>query len=115
MPLRIGGHVIDDPMPLWCRYARDYPRTIRGYDLGDPGDPAALTEAEAWRSRIINSRLTRREQDQVVKRAAAARGRASQPAPTWPAPIPPHRMACSPAPQDCTGPLPGQSGSAGYQ
>ena len=59
-----------------CRYgastARDYPRTIRDYDLGDPGDPGVLTKAEAWRSRIINSRLTHRERDQVIGRSASA-------------------------------------------
>jgi len=59
-------------MPIWRRYARDYTRTIREYDLGDPGNPNELTEAEAWRSRIINSRLTRDERDQVVQRAMSA-------------------------------------------
>lgn len=72
MSLRICRHTVDDPMPMWRNYARDYPRTIREYDLADPGDPDVLTEAEAWRSRIINSRLTYAERDQVVARAACA-------------------------------------------
>lgn len=57
---------------MWRQYARNYPRTIRGYDFGAPGDPNVLTEAEAWRSRIINSRLTRNECSQVVRRALSA-------------------------------------------
>lgn len=57
---------------MWRTYARNYPRTIRDYDFGARGDPQVLTEAEAWRSRIINSRLTRSECDQVVRRALSA-------------------------------------------
>lgn len=72
MSLRICQHVVDDPMPLWRRYARDYPRTVSEYDFGHPGDPDVLTETEAWRSRIINSRLTYGERDQVVQRALSA-------------------------------------------
>jgi hypothetical protein len=69
MSLRICRHVVNDPMPMWRRYAQNYPRTIREYDFHDPGNPDVLTEAEAWRSRIINSRLTYSERDQVVQRA----------------------------------------------
>jgi len=69
-PLRIAGATIDDPMPIWRAYARLYSATIRGYDLRRPGDPNVLTAEEAWCSRIIGSRLTRRERDQLVRRAA---------------------------------------------
>lgn len=72
MPLQVCGHVVRDPVPIWREYAEDYPRTIRQYDLGDPGDPDVLTEAEAWRSRIINSRLTYGERDEVIGRAVGA-------------------------------------------
>jgi hypothetical protein len=72
MPLLIAQEVIDDPFSLWRRYARNYPRTIREYDLGGLRDPDTLTEAEAWRSPIINSRLTRGECDEVVRRAQSA-------------------------------------------
>jgi len=70
--LRISQQLVDDPLAMWRQYARDYPRTIRDYDFGAPGDPNLLTEAEAWRSRIINSRLTRSECGQVVQRALSA-------------------------------------------
>ena len=70
--MRICQHVVSDPMPLWRRYARDYPRTIYVYDLCASGDPDVLTETEAWRSRIINSRLTHVECGQVVQRALSA-------------------------------------------
>lgn len=69
MALQICGHVVDDPMPIWRNYAKDYARTIRTYDLADPGESGILTADEAWRSRRINSRLTRTECDEVVGRA----------------------------------------------
>jgi hypothetical protein len=70
--LRISEHVVSDPMPLWRRYARKYPRTICEYDLCAAGDPDVLTETEAWRSRIINSRLTHVECVRVVQLALSA-------------------------------------------
>jgi hypothetical protein len=70
--LRVSQQLVSDPLAMWRQYARNYPRTIRDYDFGAPGDPNLLTEAEAWRSRIINSRLTRSECDQVVRRALSA-------------------------------------------
>ena len=70
--LRISKQLVGDPLSMWRQYARDHARTIRGYDFGALGDPNVLTEAEAWRSRIINSRLTRSECDQVVRRALSA-------------------------------------------
>lgn len=73
-----------------------------------------LTSADAWQSRIINSRLTHRERDEVIERAVSGPvGRASRPAPIWPAPIPPFPAACSPERPGCTGRVPGRTGSAG--
>lgn len=72
MSLRICQHVVAAPMPMWRWYARNYPCTIHEYDLGDPGNPDVLTAAEAWRSRVINSRLTNAERDEVVRRAVSA-------------------------------------------
>jgi len=72
MLLRVGGREIENPMVIWREYARNYPRTIREYDFGDPGDPNVLTAKEAWRSRIIHSRLSSRECDDVVSRAKEA-------------------------------------------
>jgi hypothetical protein len=72
MPLHVAGDVVEDPMAMWRKYARNYGRTIRDYDLADPGSPDVLTAEEAWRSRIIHSRLTYHERDQLVDRAADA-------------------------------------------
>jgi len=72
VPLSIAGHVVDDPMPIWRKYARDHGRTIREYDLAEPGDANALTPGEAWISRVIGSCLRHDERDQLVGRAAAA-------------------------------------------
>ena len=70
MTLRIAGAAIHDPMPIWRAYACLYSRTIRGYDLRQQDDPNVLTADDAWCSRIITSRLTRRERDEIVSRAA---------------------------------------------
>lgn len=73
MALSIAGSNVEDPMPIWRGYALCYPRTIREYDLGGRGDPNHLTADEAWRSRIINSRLTRSECAELIARAAEPR------------------------------------------
>jgi hypothetical protein len=70
MGLRIAGRTVDDPMPIWRDYARDHRRTLLEYDLGGCGDAGQLTADEAWRSRIIGSRLTRRQRDRLVARAS---------------------------------------------
>jgi hypothetical protein len=57
-------------MPIWRKYARDHRRTIREYDLADPGDPNVLTPDEAWISRVIGSHLRNVERDALVGRAA---------------------------------------------
>jgi hypothetical protein len=72
VPLRICGHIISDPVTRWRSYACGHRRTVRDYDLPGPGLPGQLTEAEAWRSRIIGSRLTYRQRDEIIRRAASA-------------------------------------------
>jgi hypothetical protein len=70
MTLRIAGATVDDPMSIWQAYAGLYAGTVLGYDLRRPGDPNVLTPDDAWSSRIIGSRLTSRERDELVSRAA---------------------------------------------
>src|ERR1700733_3641684 len=72
MSLHVAANVVEDPMSMWRIYAHNYGRTIRHYDLAVPGDPDVLTADEAWRSRLIHSRLTYQERDQMVERAADA-------------------------------------------
>lgn len=111
--LRISQQLADDPLAMWRQYARSYPRTIRDYDFGAPGDPDLLTEAEAWRSRIINSRLTRSECRQGCGVLWPRRGTVSRPTPTSPTPIRPNQTGCSRTLHDCTGLLRGRSASLG--
>jgi hypothetical protein len=49
-----------------------YGATLHGYDFGLPGDPNRLTADEAYRSRRINSRITRAESEQLAQRALDA-------------------------------------------
>jgi hypothetical protein len=67
--LTIAGRLVGDPLPVWREYARKYPATVRGYGQPGPGDPGRLAPEEAWRSRIIGSRVTLAERDALVKRA----------------------------------------------
>jgi hypothetical protein len=56
---------------MWRSYADTYSRTIRDYDLAGPGLPDHPKQ-ETWRSRIIGSRLTCRQRDDVIRRARQA-------------------------------------------
>jgi hypothetical protein len=69
--LTIAGRVIDDPLRIWQDYA-SRTRTLREYDLADPGNPAILTEDEVTRTRIIASRVTREECARLLRRATDA-------------------------------------------
>jgi hypothetical protein len=73
MSVHVAGDVVEDPMAMWRKYAHNYGRTIRHYDLAVPGDLDVLTAEEAWRSRFIHSRLTYQERDEIVDRATDAR------------------------------------------
>ncbi len=105
MALRIAGATVDDPMPIWRAYARLYAGTIRGYDLRRPGDPNVLTPDEAWCSRIIGSRMTRSERDELVRRAAepGCQGAMSGQTRTWRTPILSRPAVTSTTRQICTG------------
>jgi hypothetical protein len=70
--LQICGSAIEDPMAIWRLYAQKYRLTITDYDLADRGDPGVLTPDQAWRSRIINSRLTYAERDEIIRRSDRA-------------------------------------------
>jgi hypothetical protein len=73
MVLRIAGRTVNDPMAIWREYVRGHTRTLCQYDLGGSGDAGRLTADEAWRSRIIGSRLTRRQRDKLIERASDPR------------------------------------------
>jgi hypothetical protein len=70
MGLWIAGRIVDDPMSIWRDYARRYPRTIAEYDLGGHGYPDTITVEEARRTRIMNSRISDSECEELVARAA---------------------------------------------
>jgi len=69
--LTVAGRVVPDPMEIWQDYARRT-RTLHGYDLAGTGDPAILTASEVERTRIIASRISRKECVRLVNRAAEA-------------------------------------------
>ena len=71
MVLTVAGRVVPDPMEIWQDYSRRT-RTLHGYDLAGTGDPAILTASEVERTRIIASRISRKECVRLVNRAAEA-------------------------------------------
>src|SRR5258706_13729136 len=70
--IQIACNNIPDPLPIWAAYARQYPGTLRDYDLADPGQPDVLTAEDAWRTRKIGSRITRSECGELERRARDA-------------------------------------------
>src|SRR5258706_3593602 len=70
--IRVACHDVPDPLSIWRNYARQHPLTLRECDLADPGQPNVLTADEAWRSRRINSRITRRECQDLERIALGA-------------------------------------------
>lgn len=71
MGLTVAGRLVRDPIQIWRSYARRT-RTLREYDLAGAGDPAILIACEVARTRIIASRVTRREGAWFLQRAADA-------------------------------------------
>jgi uncharacterized protein DUF6308 len=69
--LTVAGREIRDPMEIWRSYAART-RTLRDYDLASVGDPGRLTREEAWRTRIISSRISHDECARLLDRANAA-------------------------------------------
>jgi hypothetical protein len=67
--LYVAGQRVADPMSIWRGYGR---RTLDRYDLPGSGRSDVLTPAEAWRTRVVHSRLTRGEQTRLLARADTA-------------------------------------------
>ena len=69
MGLCIAGRIVDKPMSMWRDYARQHPQTILEYDLGSRGYPNWITVDEARRTKIINSRISDSQCDDLIARA----------------------------------------------
>jgi hypothetical protein len=72
MQLMVAGQAVADPITMWRRYAQVHGATLRDYDFVLAGDPNVLTAQEAYRSRIINSRITKAESVHLEQRALGA-------------------------------------------
>src|SRR5215470_2686183 len=73
MGLCVAGREVTDPVSIWRDYARRYPRTISGYDLGPAGEPDTLTVDEILRMRVFNSSISDGEAKELADRAAEPR------------------------------------------
>jgi Family of unknown function (DUF6308) len=72
MQLYVAGRSVKDPMKMWRAYAQGFSATLRGYDFQPVGESNALTAEEAYRSRKINSRITKAQSEYLEQRALNA-------------------------------------------
>jgi hypothetical protein len=72
MQLYIAGQSVKEPMKVWRGYAQAFSATLRDYDFQRVDDPNELTAGEAYRSRRINSRITKAESECLEQRALSA-------------------------------------------
>lgn len=66
----VAGHRIDSPLDVVVGYATRFTGTLARYDFGNRGKPDVLTGEEIWSTRIIRSRVTYTERDQLERVAA---------------------------------------------
>lgn len=69
----VAGHPVNSPVEIVVEYASQFGGTLARYDFGDRGEPDVLTAEEIWRTRIIRSRISRSERDELEQVAAACR------------------------------------------
>lgn len=69
--ITIAGRPITAPLKTLCNYAAKYGGTLRQYDFAPKGEPTVLTGAEIWTTRIIHSRVTHAERDELEKASAS--------------------------------------------
>jgi hypothetical protein len=72
MQLYVAGQSVMDPMSVWRDYAQAFSVTLREYDFQPVGDPNVLTAEQAYRSRKINSRITKAQSGHLEQRALSA-------------------------------------------
>lgn len=72
MDLYIAGQPVQDPMKLGRDYAEAFSATLRDYDFQPVGDPNVLNAGQAYRSRKINSRITKAQSEYLEQRALSA-------------------------------------------
>jgi hypothetical protein len=66
----VAGHLVNAPMDVVVEYAAQFGETLARYDFGDRGLPDVLTAEEIWSTRIIRSRVTYAERNELARVAA---------------------------------------------
>lgn len=66
----VAGHRVRSPLDVVVDYAARFGGTLARYDFGDRGVPDVLTVEEIWSTRIIRSRVTYAERNELVRVAA---------------------------------------------
>lgn len=63
----VAGHLVNAPLDVVVAYAAQFGGTLARYDFGDRGLPDVLTAEEIWSTRIIRSRVTYAERDELER------------------------------------------------
>jgi hypothetical protein len=72
--IRVAGKTVSDPVGVWKKYSRDLSGTLTGYDrAGVHGDPNDVSNDLVTATRIINSRISKKEATEIVGRLAGHR------------------------------------------
>ncbi|NCD17157.1 MAG: hypothetical protein EOL91_07560 [Actinobacteria bacterium] len=71
--LTVAGHTVEDPVSVFERYAKQYGRTLAEYDFAPQPDPDEIARQDAITTRIIASRISNAQAQQIVERARANR------------------------------------------
>jgi hypothetical protein len=71
MNITVAGVVVEDALAKLVRYS-GRTRTLERYDLLGPGQPDCLTQAEIARTRVVSSRISKREEQWLLSAAADA-------------------------------------------
>lgn len=66
----VAGRVVHDALDGLVGYAREHSGTVERYDLGKPGDPDVVSGDEVVRTRLINSRIGRRNREHFLRISA---------------------------------------------
>lgn len=72
LTVEIAGQQVTDPLAVLTHYASTYGTTLRRFDLTGIGNPNQLTLDEVERTRIVASRISRREAEWFLDQAQRA-------------------------------------------
>lgn len=71
-PLQIAGRTVLDPITVLTEYAEKHSRTLRNFDFREQRDMDTISLEDVTATRVIASRISRVQADEIVARARAS-------------------------------------------